>query len=104
MIFKTTSNHPSLTDIIQFKSPIRTQIDFHLSHPKNSIAFEYAEEKLKMFLQRLKEKSRAWYVNAYLEYVMSWILYGVRTFPADVGFITHHSSSFIINIRIYLIL
>ena len=83
--------------IIYSKSHTRTQISFHLSHAKNSSAFEYAEEKLKMFLQRLKEKSRAWYVNAYLEYVMSWILYGVRTFTADVGFIlTHHPHYFIL--------
>ena len=42
--------------------------------------------KLLLFVSKLKEKPREWYVNAYLEYVMSWELYGLVTFPVDVGF------------------
>lgn len=51
---------------------------------RNSSQYEEMRNKSLLFVSKLKEKSREWYVNAYLEYVMSWELYGLVTFPVDV--------------------
>ncbi len=53
---------------------------------KDSPQYVEIRNKLLLFVSKLKEKPREWYVNAYLEYVMSWELYGLVTFPVDVGF------------------
>ena len=63
----------------------RNYIEQHLALSKTNSSYQHVNEKLRLFLQKLQDKSRVWYVNAYLEYVMSWILYGVIAFQADVG-------------------
>lgn len=42
-------------------------------------------EKVKEFCKKLKGKGCEWYICAYMEYVMSWELYGVVMFPVEVG-------------------
>ena len=46
---------------------------------------DFIKEKLKLFYSKLQKRPREWYVNAYLEYVMSWELYGIEIFDAEVG-------------------
>ena len=43
------------------------------------------KEKLVSFIAKLKGKSQEWYINAYLDYVMTWEMYGIVTFEANVG-------------------
>ena len=52
---------------------------------KDSPQYTQNRDKLLLFISKLKEKPRDWYMNAYLEYVMSWDMYGLVTFPVDVG-------------------
>ena len=44
----------------------------------------FMKTKLREFLQKLRGKSSEWYVCAYMEYVMSWQLYGTVLFPVEV--------------------
>ena len=45
---------------------------------------DYAKQKLILFYNKLQRRSRDWYINAYMEYIMSWELYGIEIFDAEV--------------------
>ena len=51
---------------------------------RTSRELPFVKVKVREFLQKLKGKSSEWYVCAYMEYVMSWELYGTVLFPVEV--------------------
>lgn len=61
-------------------------IDIYIPNLEQSdVELDFIKEKLKLFYSKLQKRPREWYVNAYLEYVMSWELYGIEIFDAEVG-------------------
>ena len=47
------------------------------------LSLQHGDEQLSELL-KLRGKSSEWYVCAYMEYVMSWQLYGTVLFPVEV--------------------
>ena len=52
---------------------------------ENTPAERRTDRELPFMKTKLRGKSSEWYVCAYMEYVMSWQLYGTVLFPVEVA-------------------